>query len=75
MNLVEELSQKARALSREERAHLAQVLLDSLREHVDPEIDAAWDEELRRRIAEIEAGTAKFIPAQEVFAEIRQLLE
>lgn len=71
----EELSQRARALPPEDRARLAEELLASLHENRDTEIDAAWDEEIRRRIAEIESGTAKLIPAEEVFAEIRQMLK
>ncbi len=74
-DLVEELSQKARALPPAERARLAEELLASLHEDRDPEIEAAWDEEIRRRIVEIENGTAKLIPADEVFAEIRKLLK
>jgi putative addiction module component (TIGR02574 family) len=74
-DLAEELAQKARALPPEERARLAEELLASLHGDSDSEIDAAWDEEIRRRIAEIEAGTAKLIPADEVFAEIRQMLK
>lgn len=33
------------------------------------------DEELRRRVADIDNGTAKLIPAEEVFAEVRRLLK
>ena len=74
-DLVEELTQKARALPPEDRARLAEELLASLHETTNPEVDAAWDQEIRRRIAEIENGTAKLIPADEVFAEIRQLIK
>jgi putative addiction module component (TIGR02574 family) len=71
--LVEELSQKARTLPPEERVRLAEELLATVQE-VDEEVEAAWDEEIRRRIAEIDNGTAKLIPADEVFAEVRRLL-
>jgi putative addiction module component (TIGR02574 family) len=38
----------------------------------DPtEVERAWDEEIRRRLAELDAGTAELIPAEEVFAELR----
>ena len=38
----------------------------------DPaEVERAWDVEIRRRLAELEAGTAELIPAEEVFAELR----
>ncbi len=72
--LVEELSQRARALPPEERVRLAEELLATVQE-VDSEVEAAWDEELHRRIAEIDNGTAKIIPAEEVFAEVRRLLK
>jgi putative addiction module component (TIGR02574 family) len=71
---VAELSQRARALEPEDRARLAEELLASLDAGMDPEVAAAWDEEIRRRIAEIENGTAKLIPADEVFARARRAL-
>jgi len=73
-SLVEELSQKARALPPEERVRLAEELLATVQE-VDLEIEAAWDEEIRRRIAEIDSGAAKLVSADEVFAEVRRLLK
>jgi putative addiction module component (TIGR02574 family) len=74
-DLTEELVQRARTLPPEDRARLAEELLASLHEDGDAEIEAAWDEEIRRRITEIDSGTAKLIPADEVFAEIRQMLK
>lgn len=73
-NLVTELSQRARELAPEDRARLAEELLASLGSGLEPEIDAAWDEELRKRIAEVENGTAKLVPADEVFARVRRAL-
>ena len=73
-SLVEELSQKARALPPEERVRLAEELLATVQE-VDLEVEAAWDEEIRLRIAEVDSGTAKLVPADEVFAEVRRLLK
>ena len=72
--LADELSQKARLLPPEERVRLAEELLATVQE-VDVEVEAAWDEEIRRRLAEIDSGTAKLIPAEEVFAEVRRLLK
>ena len=74
MSLIDELSRKARSLSREERVRLAEELLATVQE-VDPEVEAAWDEEIKRRIEEIDSGTAKLIPADEVFAEVRRLVK
>jgi putative addiction module component (TIGR02574 family) len=73
-DLVDELSRKARALPPEERVRLAEELLATVQE-VDPEVEAAWDEEIKRRIAEIDSGKAKLIPAEEVFAEVRRLIK
>lgn len=72
--LIEELSMKARALSPGERVQLAEELLATVQEP-DAEIEAAWDEEIQRRVAEIDNGTAKLVPAEEVFAELRRIVK
>lgn len=72
-NLIEELSSQARTLPAADRVRLAEELLASVHEP-DDEVEAAWDEEIRIRIADIDAGTAKLIPAEEVFAQVRRLL-
>jgi hypothetical protein len=36
------------------------------------EMECAWVEEVRRRLAEVDSGTAELIPAEEVFAELRR---
>ena len=71
--LVDELSQKALELPAGERVRLAERLLATVHE-VDPEVEAAWDVEIQRRLTEIDRGTAKLIPAEEVFAKVRSLL-
>jgi putative addiction module component (TIGR02574 family) len=71
--LVEELARKALSLSTEERVQLAEELLATV-QNVDAEVEAAWDEEIKRRIAEIDNGTARLIPSEEVFAELRSLI-
>jgi putative addiction module component (TIGR02574 family) len=59
-------------LSTEERAELAHYLIQSLDREVDEDADAAWETELARRVAEIENGTAKGRPADEVMADLRK---
>jgi len=59
-------------LSPEERAQLAQRLLSSLPRDLEPE--AAWDAEIRRRVAELESGALNTTPAEEVFADARRRL-
>jgi hypothetical protein len=59
------LSQRARTLPPEQA---------SLEGDLEPEVNAAWDVELKKRIAEVESGTAKLIPADEVFEKVRRSL-
>lgn len=69
---VEQIKQEAMNLSPEERADLADWLWVSATPR--EEVEAAWDAEIARRIAEIDAGTATLIPSEEVFAEIDEKL-
>ena len=71
--LLDELSKKAKELALEERAQLAQELLESVDQVADPEVRAAWEKEIASRIAKYERGEAKLIPAAEVFEAARRL--
>ena len=62
----------ALGLSREERAQLVQTLLASL--VTEERIEAVWNAEIERRVADLEAGRVATIPSEEVFAEARRLL-
>ena len=73
-SLVEELSARAKALSAEDRARLAEELLESLEQEPESEVEAAWDQEIERRVAEVESGTARLVTAEEVHAEARRLI-
>ena len=72
--LVEELSARAKTLPTEDRARLAEELLDSLQGESDAEVESAWDREIERRVAEIESGAVQLISAEEVHAEARRLI-
>ena len=74
MTTVDDLARQARGLSIADRVRLAEDLLSTVHE-VDPEVEAAWDAEIRRRIAEVDNGTSRLVPAAEVFAEVRRLIE
>jgi len=53
-------------------------LVDRLTEDLHasaPEVEAAWKTEVGRRIAEIESGKVKGIPAEEVSARIQKILK
>ena len=75
--LVEELSQKARALSACDRARLAEDLLASLEDGSEPaeEVEAAWEQEIQQRVEEVKSGRAKLIPAEDVYAETRRIYQ
>ena len=72
-NLVEELSQRARALSPEDRALLAEQLLESLDEESEHDAETAWEKEIGHRVEEIRNGTASLISAEQVFAETARI--
>jgi putative addiction module component (TIGR02574 family) len=64
---VSELLKKALALSPEARAALAGSLLESLDEESAEEgVEAAWEEEIKRRLEEIDSGKVQMIPYEEV---------
>ena len=73
--LLDELSKKAKELALEERAQLAQELMESVDRESDPEVEAAWETEIASRIARYERGEAKLIPASEVFEAARRLTQ
>ena len=74
-HLLDELSQRAQTLPVEERAELAQILLESVARETDPQVQAAWESEVASRIAKYERGEAKLIPASEVFEAARRLTQ
>jgi putative addiction module component (TIGR02574 family) len=69
-----ELFRKALALSEQERADLASTLIDSLDTTVDENVEAAWQEEIASRIADLDSGKAKTIPWEEVRRRISSKL-
>jgi putative addiction module component (TIGR02574 family) len=68
---LEQLKLQLEHLSTEDKAELAQFLLDSL-EPEEEGVAAAWDQEIARRVEEIRSGRASGTPAEEVFAELRR---
>ena len=74
-SLLTELSERARQLPPQERAQLAEGLLESLQEWSSPEVEAAWDTEILKRIDEYARGEAALSSAADVFAEARRLTQ
>jgi putative addiction module component (TIGR02574 family) len=70
---LKELEKQAKSLTPEERAQLAEVLLESLQDAPLAEIEAAWDREIEARAAAYDRGELQTISAEDVFAEARRL--
>jgi putative addiction module component (TIGR02574 family) len=70
----QELLQKALSLPDNERAELAGTLIESLDTTVDPDADAAWQEEIARRASEVRSGKVATVPWEETQLKARTLL-
>jgi putative addiction module component (TIGR02574 family) len=70
---LKEIEAQARSLSPEERARLAQSLLESLRDAPVAEIEKAWEAEIAERVAAYDRGELPTFTAESVFAEAKRL--
>lgn len=68
---LKEIEQQARQLVAEDRAKLAEALLESLHPSV-AEVEAAWNREIEDRVAAFERGEVQTYAAEDVFAEARR---
>lgn len=71
---VSELLKKALALPPEARAALAGSLLESLDDTVDVSAEQEWNEEIARRIQELDSGKVKPIPWAEARRQVSAIL-
>lgn len=67
----DEILSTALGLPSDERAMLADHLLASLDGLSQEEIDAAWAEEIEKRIRDIDEGKVELIPGEEVMIKLR----
>jgi putative addiction module component (TIGR02574 family) len=65
-----DILKEALNLPPEARASLAGSLLDSLDQGVDDNADSTWQEEVARRLAELDSGSVKPIPWSEARRKI-----
>ena len=65
-----ELYERAMSLNDEERAELVGMLLESLEIQDDEGVEAAWLEEIERRVAELDSGAVKAVSWTEVRSKI-----
>jgi len=71
----EELLKKALSLPVEERADLAGSLIESLDDTEDEAVAAAWNEEVARRMAEIDSGKVQPVSLEEARRRLRSAIE
>jgi putative addiction module component (TIGR02574 family) len=70
MSAAEQLLSEVLALPEMERAKFAHRLLESLEQVPTSDVEAAWLEELERRVREVETGTVRPIPWETARADI-----
>jgi putative addiction module component (TIGR02574 family) len=70
---VADLFRQASALNEHDRATLAGLLLESLEHEVDEDVETAWQEEIERRLAELDTNSVERVPWEEVKAKLMRI--
>jgi len=68
---LEKIQEEIRSLSTSDKEVLLRSLWEELDGPADPDVEAAWLEEARRRDSELDQGLAESVPAEEVFRRLR----
>ena len=71
---VEELVERGKELAPQDRSRLVDMLLESLHEAPIMEVEAAWDDEVERRLAAYDRGELQSLNGEEVLAKARRLV-
>jgi putative addiction module component (TIGR02574 family) len=72
---LDEIVEETREMPAEVVAELVDRIMIARHGGIEPSVAAAWKTETDRRIAEIESGKVKGIPAEEVSARIQKILK
>lgn len=67
---IRELFRQASELDEHGRATLAGLLLESLEQEVDEDVESAWKEEIEQRLAELDGDHVALVPWEEVKAKL-----
>lgn len=67
---VVELFDEASELDEHDRATLAGLLLESIEQEPDPEVEQAWKREIERRIGQLDAKSVSLVPWEQVKAKL-----
>jgi putative addiction module component (TIGR02574 family) len=72
---LQEVKTLALELTVQERAELADILLETLDHPTQEEIDQSWVEVITRRVEELRNGTAKTVPGDVALKKLRDIVE
>jgi len=71
---LDQIVEEASHLPREHVAEVVDRLTSALHTDVEPEIESAWKQETRRRLAELENGKVQAVPGEVVSRRIRKIV-
>ena len=71
---LDQIIEEASHLPREQMAEVVDRLTIALHTDIDPELETAWKQEIRRRLAELESGQVQAIPGDVVSSRIRKIV-
>jgi putative addiction module component (TIGR02574 family) len=70
---LDQIVEETRQLPADVVAKLVDRILVARHGGIEPAVEAAWQAEIERRVAQIEAGTAQGIPVEDSLARIRKI--
>lgn len=71
----QKIAQEALQLSEEDRHYVIEVLSNSFSRRVDPEIEKAWEEEIERRVKDIDEGKVELLPMEDVLQDMKRWID
>jgi putative addiction module component (TIGR02574 family) len=71
---LDQIVEEASHLPREQVAEVVDRLTLALHTDVEPEVETAWKQEARRRLAELESGKVQAVPGEVVSSRIRKIV-
>jgi len=69
-SIPKDLYESAMSLNDQDRAELVGMLLESLDIEQEPGVEAAWIEEIERRVTELDSGEVESVPWSEVRSRV-----
>lgn len=68
-----DLAVRGRSLTPEDRERLVELLLETLVEPAAPEVEAAWNQEIERRVAAYKNGEVETYDLDDVLADAKRI--